>query len=54
MLGELNGSHLGFYTPGTKGYARFVKPSSDTAATKWSETTAHLGVRFRPTSRDRV
>jgi len=35
MLGELNGSHLGF-TPNTK-------PKPDTG---WTETTAHLGVRF--------
>ncbi|HEY7328998.1 MAG TPA: S41 family peptidase [Gemmataceae bacterium] len=48
MLGELNGSHLGFYAPGTKGYARYVPPTSDAPSTKWSETTAHLGVRFRP------
>jgi tricorn protease len=48
MLGELNGSHLGFYAPGTKGYLRYVKPPSDAPATKWSETTAHLGVRFQP------
>ncbi|MGH7168928.1 MAG: S41 family peptidase [Gemmataceae bacterium] len=46
MLGELNGSHLNFFPPGTKGYIRFVKPSADAPATKWSETTAHLGVRF--------
>jgi len=46
MLGELNGSHLGFYPPGTKAYARYVPPPSDALAVKWSETTAHLGVRF--------
>ena len=39
MLGELNGSHLGFY------------PSSDlgsrySSSGQWSITTAHLGVRF--------
>jgi tricorn protease len=49
MLGELNGSHLGFYAPGTKGYLRYVPPPSDAPpAAKWSETTAHLGVRFQP------
>ncbi len=26
MLGELNGSHLGFYPPGTPGFARFMAP----------------------------
>jgi tricorn protease len=46
MLGELNGSHLGFYAPGTKGFARFAPPPTDAAPSKWSETTAHLGVRF--------
>lgn len=36
MLGELNGSHLGFYPR-----------SSATASTQaWRDTTAHLGVRF--------
>jgi tricorn protease len=48
MLGELNGSHLGFYAPGTKGYTRFAPPPTDAAPMKWSETTAHLGVRFQP------
>jgi tricorn protease len=48
MLGELNGSHLGFYAPGTKGYARFAPPPSDAAPAKWTEATAHLGVRFQP------
>ncbi|MGH7227066.1 MAG: S41 family peptidase, partial [Gemmataceae bacterium] len=47
MLGELNGSHLGFYTPDTKRYARYVPPPTDAPPpVKWSETTAHLGVRF--------
>ncbi|MFC1715981.1 S41 family peptidase, partial [Candidatus Poribacteria bacterium] len=38
MLGELNGSHLGFY------------PSGEGSASKdqWRETTVHLGVRFEP------
>jgi len=47
MLGELNGSHLGFYAPGTPGFARFAPPSTEPPAAKWSETTAHLGVRFQ-------
>jgi tricorn protease len=47
MLGELNGSHLGFYTPDTKRYARLVPPPANAPpAVKWTETTAHLGVRF--------
>jgi tricorn protease len=37
MLGELNGSHLGFSPSG-----------SPAAANTWSEATAHLGVRFEP------
>jgi tricorn protease len=37
MLGELNGSHLGFLPAS--------KPRADTG---WSEVTAHLGVRFDP------
>ncbi|HEY7310070.1 MAG TPA: S41 family peptidase [Gemmataceae bacterium] len=48
MLGELNGSHLGFYPPGTKSYARFAPPPAEPPPAKWSETTAHLGVRFQP------
>ena len=39
MLGELNGSHLGFY-PSQRSY----QPPSQ----GWSVTTAHLGVRFEP------
>jgi tricorn protease len=38
MLGELNGSHLGFYAIGTD------RSSKD----QWSITTVHLGVRFEP------
>jgi tricorn protease len=48
MLGELNGSHLNFYLPGSKNYARYVPPPAEAPPAKWSETTAHLGVRFRP------
>lgn len=48
MLGELNGSHLGF-TPG--GGGRATRPGrTPTAPTeaggRWSESTAHLGLRF--------
>jgi tricorn protease len=47
MLGELNGSHLGFLPgpappAGTPG--RPVRPADERA---WSEETAHLGVRFQ-------
>lgn len=38
MLGELNGSHLGF-SPA---------PGAPTPREAWSESTAHLGVRFDP------
>ncbi len=49
MLGELNGSHLGFYTPSSARYARFLPPPTDAPPpTKWTESTAHLGVRFEP------
>jgi tricorn protease len=49
MLGELNGSHLGFYPTGSKGYARILREPAETPQVgKWSETTAHLGVRFEP------
>ncbi len=37
MLGELNGSHLGFTPFGT---------ASGTSVEGWGDTTAHLGVRF--------
>ncbi len=36
MLGELNGSHLGFYPSG----------SSSSSVEGWEDRTAHLGVRF--------
>jgi tricorn protease len=48
MLGELNGSHLGFYPPGSPGFARFSPPPAETTSATWAETTAHLGVRFQP------
>jgi tricorn protease len=47
MLGELNGSHLGFFAPGSRRFARLA-PQPEAPATKWTETTAHLGVRFQP------
>jgi tricorn protease len=42
MLGELNGSHLGF-SPRSSASA-----SSTSSSSGWSEVTAHLGVRFEP------
>ncbi len=42
MLGELNGSHLGFYPSSDLG-------SHSTSSGQWSITTAHLGVRFDQT-----
>jgi tricorn protease len=48
MLGELNGSHLGFTA--TSGQARPGRrgpvPPEPTADATWRETTAHLGLRF--------
>ena len=41
MLGELNGSHLGFYPSSDLG-------SRSSSSGQWSVTTAHLGVRFDP------
>ncbi len=41
MLGELNGSHLGFYYRGPS-------HSPTAPADSWTKTTAHLGVRFDP------
>ncbi|HMP03190.1 MAG TPA: S41 family peptidase [Gemmatales bacterium] len=45
MLGELNGSHLGFF-PGASLAAR--TPSDPDAPGQWRLQTAHLGVRFDP------
>ena len=39
MLGELNGSHLGFYPSSNLG-------ASSSSSGQWSVSTAHLGVRF--------
>ncbi len=44
MLGELNGSHLGFYAGGG-GFSRRGPSSSDGP---WRVETAHLGLRFDP------
>jgi tricorn protease len=41
MLGELNGSHLGFVYRGPETAPTAPKPG-------WTDTTAHLGVRFAP------
>ncbi len=61
MLGELNGSHLGF-TPagagaigpgrrGRPGPTPPAAPGAEAATTTWRESTAHLGVRFDPAHR---
>jgi tricorn protease len=49
MLGELNGSHLGFI-PGIRDLSqrRQGPQVEEPAAGRWRETTAHLGVRFDP------
>jgi tricorn protease len=47
MLGELNGSHLGFST--AVGAARGPRPGRPPAE-RWGVTTAHLGLRFQPGS----
>lgn len=50
MLGELNGSHLGFY-PGS---ATRPNPNNDDPASSgpsWKPVTPHLGVRFDPDHR---
>src|SRR5207244_1052001 len=60
MLGELNGSHLGF-TPGGGRGGRGGPGPRGTPATdpdqpadgRWTETTAHLGIRFDPSFRGR-
>jgi tricorn protease len=46
MLGELNGSHLGFYARG-RGMMPGM-PSGSPTTSSWQETTAHLGLRFNP------
>lgn len=49
MLGELNGSHLGFI-PGIRDLSqrRQGPQVEEPAAGRWRETTANLGVRFDP------
>ncbi len=44
MLGELNGSHLGFTLSSSSGSASGSTPT----ARGWREETAHLGLRFDP------
>lgn len=48
MLGELNGSHLGFFVGNA---LRRPDPNAmpESPAGRWSETTGHLGVRFDST-----
>ncbi|MFL5328496.1 MAG: S41 family peptidase [Gemmataceae bacterium] len=49
MLGELNGSHLGFYpNDNLPASLRRGGAAAGEPATRWNETTAHLGVRFDP------
>jgi tricorn protease len=50
MLGELNGSHLGFYA-GIRDITQRRQPgqTDDPPAGKWREATAHFGARFDPT-----
>ena len=49
MLGELNGSHLGFY-PGISSASQRRSPAAPEPGDErsWSEQTVHLGVRFDP------
>lgn len=49
MLGELNGSHLGFYSTEDMP-ERFRSPASSgtPSATRWTEVTGYLGLRFDP------
>jgi tricorn protease len=47
MLGELNGSHLGYYAGGLPRRFQRNAPDPDAPANgKWRPVTAHLGVRF--------
>ena len=48
MLGELNGSHLGFFVTEGDPQAADSQRSAHLAPTEhlWKETTAHLGLRF--------
>lgn len=47
MLGEINGSHLGFY-PGVSSRPDPTASSAETSGPTWRPVTAHLGVRFDP------
>ncbi len=44
MLGELNGSHLGFFPGGMGGRGGVAVPAAGGDA--WNESTAHFGLRF--------
>ncbi len=49
MLGELNGSHLGFsLTGGGPPARRGTAPVEDPQGTAWRPSTPHLGLRFDP------
>jgi tricorn protease len=48
MLGELNGSHLGF-SVGSALRRPDPNATPEPAAGRWAETTGHLGLRFDPT-----
>lgn len=49
MLGELNGSHLGFFAggagPGRRGRGG---PAAEEGGREWNEFTAHFGLRYDP------
>jgi tricorn protease len=52
MLGELNGSHLGFTPSGAGGgRGRRRGGAGGEASSQWNETTAHFGLRFDHTHR---
>lgn len=55
MLGELNGSHLGFFATGSGRLppGRGAPPAAgdDPASRNWQPVTAHLGMRFDPAYR---
>ncbi len=46
MLGELNGSHLGFFAGGRPGRGGGGAASAEERS--WNESTAHFGLRFDP------
>ena len=52
MLGELNGSHLGFRSRRGGGAGPDPEPGAEPETTRgWAPRTAHLGVRFDPTDK---